>query len=832
MSFKYQLRHGYQALLRGPLKLLTRITRIPEDPVAAFDLDPALPVYYVLRTRSDSNFLALQRQTRQVRMPEARMLEMHGDQVIRGSCLFLQKRKGWWDRSNKLPRHDRALETLLELQRRHPETPVQLVPVSVFWGRNPGKENSFLRLLFTDIEEAGRFWKAIIILLQGRQCFVQFGRPVELDSVIREGVTAPTAAHKLSRILRVHFSRQWTAAMGPSTSTRRELARGIVASDPVQEAIRREARTAKISEAKARDRARAYVREIAADYKYTTVRWLSFLLTRLWTRIYNGVHVDHIDQVRDLAKDHEIIYVPCHRSHIDYLLLSYLLYYEGLVPPHIAAGINLNFWPVGGVLRKGGAFFLRRSFSGNKLYTAVFNEYLYRLFNKGISVEFFPEGGRSRTGRLLPPKTGMLAMTLQSMLRGVKRPIAFVPVYIGYERLFEGKSYLNELRGKSKQQESMGQLLGVRKALKRDFGQVYVNFGEPVRLADYLDTAEPGWREDFASDDLKPAWLPGQVDSIASLINQRINAAACLNAISLVSLILLGTPKRALTRRELVAQLDTCLKLARKAPFSGQVYVPAGSGEQLLGEAFKLGMVSQARDPMGDIVFIEGDEAILMTYYSNNILHLFALPSIMACCFERNECCTAAQLAERIEPLYPLLRAELYLHWHREQLAGRITELAVAMADDGLLERIDDKYCRPDGNSEAWGRLVLLGKAMQPALQRYAITFALLQSRGQERVHRAELERDSQRLAERISALYGINAPEFSDKTLFRSVTRVLKEEGLAIHEEGKGMVATEALARLHGNVLDMLNLNVRQELHHVVEERNAQVKVSESPGE
>jgi glycerol-3-phosphate O-acyltransferase len=149
---------------------------------------------------------------------------------------------------------------------------------------------------------------------------------------------------------------------------------------------------------------------------------------------------------------------------MDYLLLTYVIYHEGLVTPHIAAGINLNFWPVGGILRRGGAFFLRRSFAGNKLYSAVFREYLELLFNKGYSVKYYPEGGRSRTGRLLPPKTGMLAMTMQALLKGINRPVSIVPVYIGYEHVMEVASYLKELNGTHKKKESFfGVFFAIRK---------------------------------------------------------------------------------------------------------------------------------------------------------------------------------------------------------------------------------------------------------------------------------------------------------------------------------------------------------------------------------
>ncbi|MBL4570982.1 MAG: 1-acyl-sn-glycerol-3-phosphate acyltransferase, partial [Alcanivorax sp.] len=214
------------------------------------------------------------------------------------------------------------------------------------------------------------------------------------------------------------------------------------------------------SEEAARKRALSYIDEIAANYNSTLIRVLDRFMAWMWNRIYNGIHVKGGDTIRRLAQQgHEVIYVPCHRSHMDYLLLSYVIYKEGLVPPHIAAGVNLNFFPVGGIFRRGGAFFIRRSFRGNKLYSSVFREYLCWLFQKGYPVEYFSEGGRSRTGRLLPPKTGMLAMTVQGMLRDQQRPVSLVPVYLGYEHIMEVATYLKELKGRDKEKESVFQIL-------------------------------------------------------------------------------------------------------------------------------------------------------------------------------------------------------------------------------------------------------------------------------------------------------------------------------------------------------------------------------------
>ena len=178
------------------------------------------------------------------------------------------------------------------------------------------------------------------------------------------------------------------------------------------------------------------------------------LLGRVWNRVYDGVKFNHAATLKEVSEGNEVVYVPCHRSHMDYLLMSYIIYHQGYALPHIAAGINLNIPVVGRFLRKGGAFFIRRSFGGNALYTVVFMKYLAAIMARGHSIEYFIEGGRSRTGRLLHPKTGMLSMTVRSFLRDPVRPVVFVPVYFGYERIVEANTYISELSGAPKKKES------------------------------------------------------------------------------------------------------------------------------------------------------------------------------------------------------------------------------------------------------------------------------------------------------------------------------------------------------------------------------------------
>ena len=281
---------------------------------------------------------------------------------------------------------------------------VQIVPVTLLWGRAPDKERSLFKLLLSDPwAVAGRLQKLLIILIHGRNTFVQFNKPISLRQVTSTVPTEELATRKLARILRVHFRRVRQAVIGPDLSHRRTLVQSLIKSPVVKDAIREMAKHDNIPPAKARDRALKYADEIASNVSVAGVRFLDILLTRVWNRIYDGVRIHNIEAVQEVAKENAIVYVPCHRSHIDYLLLSYVLFHNGLMVPHIAAGINLNMPVVGSILRRGGAFFMRRSFRENKLYAAVFNEYMHSMLTRGYSVEYFVEGGRSRSGRTLPP---------------------------------------------------------------------------------------------------------------------------------------------------------------------------------------------------------------------------------------------------------------------------------------------------------------------------------------------------------------------------------------------------------------------------------------------
>src|SRR5690606_10043994 len=435
------------------------------------------------------------------------------------------------------------------------------------------------------------------------------------------------------------------------------------------------------------------------------------------------------------APGHEVVYVPCHRSHMDYLLLSYLLFTRGIVPPHIFAGINLNLPVIGTLLRKGGAFFARRSFRGNALYSAVFREYMAQLVAGGYSIEYFIECGRSRTGRLLPPKNGTLAMTVRGYLRNPSRPVMFQPVYIGYEKLMEGNSYLDELTGKPKQSESIWQLLtGIPKVLRSNYGQVVVNFGEPIRLDDMLAEHAPDWHAEPVPDDQKPAWLTDTVNALANAIQVNVNRAADVNPVNLLAMALLSTPKHAMGAAGLLAQIALSKKLLAELPYSRHVTVTPHSPEQIVAHGVEIGMLSRTEHPLGDVLGVGGDTAVLMSYFRNNVLHLFVAAAWIAVCFQNNRRMSRNGVLRLGRSVYPFLQAELFLPWTEDEFAQRLSRTIDIFAGEGLLEVVSpddgDILSRNAGQTDEVFRLRAIGHSLQQAFERYYIAISVLAKNG------------------------------------------------------------------------------------------------------
>jgi glycerol-3-phosphate O-acyltransferase len=793
------------------------------------------PVCYVLEDYGLSNALILERACREAGLPTP-LQPLPGDPVGRKRAYVALSRRNAGGALAPLPAalsstlsnapppaktHSGSLARLLEAHREDPALDVQLVPVSIFVGRAPDKTSGWFSVLFSENWTlVGRFRRLLAIALNGRHTLVRFSPPVSLRDVIDEGLPPERTVRKLSRVLRTHFRLIRAAVIGPDLSTRRLLVDRVLSAEPVRDAIADQARRDKSSIDEAWKKAHAIAYEIAADYSHPVVRSLSFILTPVWNRIYRGVLVHHLDKLKEDAPGFEVVYVPCHRSHMDYLLLSYLMYTRGIVPPHIAAGINLNLPVIGTVLRKGGAFFLRRSIRGNVMYSAVFSEYLAQLVSGGYSIEYFIEGGRSRTGRLLPPKGGMIAMTVRAFLRQPTRPVLFQPVYIGYEKLMEGTSYLDELTGKPKQKESIWQLVtGIPRVLRSNYGQVVVNFGEPIRLNDVLAERAPEWDGTPLSEDAKPVWLATTVDTLAQRIQVNINRAADVNPINLLALALLSTPKHAMGEADLLAQIALGKRVLAELPYSDRVTVTPHTPQEIVAHGEEINVLARTAHPLGDVLSVDGEQAVLLSYFRNNVLHLFTAAAWIACCFQHNRRMSRARVLDLGRSVYPFLQGELFLPWDEAEFSERLERTIGLFVSEGLLLQPDDEgnvLARNSSQSDEVFRLRAIGHSLQQAFERYYIATSVLVKNGPGTLSAGELETLCQLAAQRLSLLYAPAAPEFFDRTLFRGFIQKARELRLIRTDEQGKLVFDERLEAWARDAKVILGRELRHSIEKV----------------
>lgn len=436
------------------------------------------------------------------------------------------------------------------------------LPVGIYWSRaaERNEKGFLLRSLFPDDGTGNFLQKLFMLLLHRGEISVSFGKEIEIYLPTSDSTQKTDAlkyqspnldliyARRLQRQFLIEFAKERTAFLGPVLYEKDKITQWILSSEQTKKYLMDSEHPEKT-----KHQIERYINEISANYSYATLRAVEQVFDFLWTKVFTGIRVRNYEKIERLIKDNCVIWMPCHRSHFDYLLLNYLLFKHGSIAPHVAAGINLNFWPIGPFLRSGGAFFIRRSFSGNRTYTHTFSEYVNFLLHNSYPIEFFPEGGRSRIGKLVSPKLGMLSICVQSVMSRKAENTYLMPVSINYDKVMEDNTYARELRGAKKQKENVLQFLnGVRKVFA-NYGSLDVSFGEPILISqawtDYIKRYETKTGQPFTLPQFKD--LPDDIDTrdpriqsfikyLAYRVHEKINCAATASTTALLSTVLLA----------------------------------------------------------------------------------------------------------------------------------------------------------------------------------------------------------------------------------------------------------------------------------------------------
>lgn len=442
------------------------------------------------------------------------------------------------------------LEHLLAELRQTPGAPVlSAVPVTIIWNKKGVRKEENLPLLtriLGEPEVPGRLRVIGQALSSLGQPTVKVGPALDLLAFSRDHADAsvPAAARMLLDALAGCIEHEWRVQLGPKLkhfdAIRRELAQNPEVVSAYYQAIR-DGLTPK----QAQKELSSALSEIPAAPDTTTLAMYKGVLQVVWTRLYRGFDVDQAGfaAMREAARGGPLLLLPCHRSHMDYLILSWLMERYDLPIPHIAAGKNLSFWPMGPIFRRGGAFFIRRSFKGNKLYKTILVEYLATLLRQGVNIEFFPEGTRSRTGKAVYPRTGLLAMIAELVVTGRAPAPRVVPIAIGYEKVVEEDAYLQEMEGRTKEAENLGSLVKAASVILNRYGRVNVQVAPPFDMAAFLGGIDP------ASPDFK-----ARVDQLGLRVIADIVAHAVVTPTMLVSAALLTTGENVVPLREVEAR--------------------------------------------------------------------------------------------------------------------------------------------------------------------------------------------------------------------------------------------------------------------------------------
>ncbi len=461
------------------------------------------------------------------------------DKLMGGEAalLSLVEEKGFYRRFVKSKTD--PLHYLIEMQKRI-DRPVYFFPQLMLFGREPEKTRlSFLEMIFGTNENPGRIRRLLTLIRKPKSIFVETSEPVSLQEFLARPdiarLSSSNQAVVLRRELLDRINRHRQTITGPRLKSRLEIIEELLTRQDVQQFILDYAREAGISTHQAHKKAAAYLDEIASNYNLKMIRIYDVVLRWVFNNIFEGMVIDYkgLDRIKRISRQAPLVLVPCHKSHLDYLILSWVFFNNNMPCPMIAAGKNLSFWPLGPIFRGGGAFFIRRTFKGEKLYPKIFSAYIQKIIDEGFYLEFFPEGGRSRTGKLLPPKIGLLSTILEAYPNIRWEDMIFVPIYIGYDRVLEEKAYIHELEGGKKTPENFWNMLKVGKFLKKKYGKIYLNFNEPLSLKTYL--AQSGREKQTLAENPKNVSLElgrrmiGAINQVTVVTPHAVMASAILN---------------------------------------------------------------------------------------------------------------------------------------------------------------------------------------------------------------------------------------------------------------------------------------------------------------
>lgn len=684
--------------------------------------------------------------------------------------------------------------------------PIQVVPIVVIWDRAPAAARTEVgRFLLGTADNPGWLGKLFTLATSAGDALVQAGEPIALPEYIHRYAAEPE--HRRLRgirlALRRYLYREARVVRGPRSRPFAQVRRTVLESREIADLVRREAAATDQAPEALRRKVAATYDKLAARFSFRITRMAAAATRFIWNRIYSGIDVrpEDLDRIRSALRDGTPVLVPAHRSHLDYLLISSLLFDSDIVIPHIVAGENLSFWPLGAIFRGCGAFFIKRSFSGDRIFPVVFERYLRELMHMEVPVEFFIEGGRSRTGKLLPPKLGVMGMVVDAASDArADREVTFLPIYIGYEQIAEERVYARELSGAKKQKESVQQVVKAGKVLFQRYGKVYLRVGDPLTA-----------REICGPDDWTTLPRPRRQERLmaaAERLMYRINREALALPTSLVALAILAHDRRGLRHADLrqrVERLRAFLATAGVREGGGVEHVDAILDEAL--QRFLAGKMLLAIEEAGERVYsIVPERRTTLEYYKNAVLHAFAPAAYYAAAVRalRSAEVDVTEVSRLFTVQQFLLRYEFMLDPDAD--LGELERRAVAaLVSYGALRTEGERILVADPL-----RVSEIANLTANLLESYLLV--LRTSHGRGAVDGKELARVCLAHGKALLAVGEIVRSEALNLQNLENAVRALREDGV-LHGEGRVTLVEETAGSYREDLSLLLQLDERSRI-------------------
>jgi glycerol-3-phosphate O-acyltransferase len=753
---------------------------------------------YAIPSNSVTDLIALHLLTEDLNISRPLSKILNSD-LDRFTCL---KAPVYNQEEQKIVRQDsHNLKSIIELDESH----ITVIPTSFYWGKHPDKQKSLFKILFSQSWSATSPIKKLFkIIFHGRSLVIKFHKPLAIDELKDKGKNTDDNARLISRYLRALFRRSKQAKLGPDISHRRTLVQSLSQNSEVKKEIERLSKGNKKVKKRLKKKALSYANEICSDLNYPIVRLLIRSFSWFWNTRYDGIQIQNLEEIKRISNENSIVYVPCHRSHIDYCALSYILYNNGLMVPQIPAGNNLNLPIMGRILRGGGAIFMRRSFN-NPLYSTIFFQHIRNLIRRGSSIEFFPEGGRSRSGLSLPSRPGLISMIIRSFASLESDKVKIVPIYIGYEKILEGQSYLSELSGKSKTGESLLDPIRVLKDFNNKLGSAYINFGDPIDLGSFLRerVSESELKENTLNE--KPEWLKKVTTNLGESIIRGINSSVAVTSTSLFSISLLTDSTQSLSEDKLKRRINMYLDLIKNSKTYSHVWLTNTNPSEIIDKTVELKLIRSQLVGNSKIFKPTNDETSILSFYKNNISHLFILYSAICESLRYVDEISHDEILRLVRLVFPFLKRDYNLLETDEELDAHIQEGLKTLIKFGLIEKTQSgQLTKPGSDSSKYEDFIALSNICEPSIKRFFIVLNTLWEHPS--VKREELKELCTNIAKKLESVEGWPYPEFSDKTKFDAFIDKLLLDKLVKEDTELHLQAARITKRVKKDYLNFFN--------------------------